>query len=103
MSEYDNDWEDKLESHEKSKEKDVPKGEEIRSEDLEDDWEPREETEDPFTEYENWEPGDEPEDLFENQKFEQYSKDDNTKQLNKEGNYETTKKISYNQTLQGTC
>jgi hypothetical protein len=96
MNKHDTDWEDEQESHENRRENHEPKGEEIRSEDLEYDWEPSEETEDFFEDDENWKPGDEPEDLFEYQNFDLSFKDDNTKLLKKEENYETTKNISYN-------
>jgi hypothetical protein len=96
MSEYDNDWEYELKYYKKRINKDEPNYDEIRTEDLEDYWEPGEEVEDQFTEYGDWEPGDEPEDFFENPKNKQYSKDYNKSQLNKERNYETTRNRCYN-------
>lgn len=87
MSEYGSDWEDKLDSHEKNKEEDDVKGEEIKLKEIADEWDPNEDTEDPFEEYENWDPNDDTEDFLKelkNRNFEQDPKDDNTEHLHQE-------------------
>ncbi|MHA2260637.1 MAG: hypothetical protein ACXACO_21925 [Promethearchaeota archaeon] len=114
MSEYGRNGEKKPDPKENDENEDWNQTQGIKVEDLEvnweprdefgdtiteyENWEPRDEFGDTITEYENWEPRDEPEGLIEDKKNKQYPK--NNIKLNREDYSESTNKLrSYIQSI----